>query len=43
MQRLSPATAIRKLMLLTLFFIANKLLEISRELTNFWFKWETAA
>lgn len=43
MQRLLPATAIRKLMLLTLSFITNKLLEISRELTNFWFKWETAA
>lgn len=31
-----------KLKILTLSFIANKLLEISEELTNFWSKWETA-
>lgn len=42
MQRYLPATTIMKLKLLTLSNIANKLLEISGELTNFWSKWKTA-
>lgn len=42
MQWYLPASAIMNLKLLTLSFIANKLLETSGELTNFCSKWETS-